>query len=167
MAVIGEAVVRENTKWGTIGNHAVQIANMKTFLKQRINWITNNIGSFSGCDNPEIPPLVITKINYAPDTSAVFPVSNDLEFIEISNTGDEAVNMTGIYFSGTGFVYKFNVNSMIEPGGTKILAGNSEVFKAKYGFYPYRPVYQEPFKYGRETYSGRWFRECDRYGGVF
>jgi hypothetical protein len=96
----------------------------------------NNIGSYSTCSDPEIPPLVITKINYAPDTSVVFPVSNDLEFIEITNTGDEAINLTGIYFSGTGFVYKFNVNSFIQPGGSIILAGNSEVFKAKYGFYP-------------------------------
>ena len=134
--VISEAAVRENTRWGTIGNHASQIAYMKTFLQQRITWITNNIGSYSACDNPDIPPLVITRINYAPDTSAVFPVSNDLEFIEITNTGDAAINMTGIYFSGTGFVYKFNVNSMIDPGGSKILSGNSEVFKAKYGFYP-------------------------------
>jgi hypothetical protein len=109
---------------------------MKTFLQQRINWITNNIGSYFGCDDPEIPPLVITRINYAPDTSVVFPVSNDLEFIEITNTGDQEINMTGIYFSGTGFVYKFNANSMIEPGGTKIIAGNTEAFKAKYGFFP-------------------------------
>ena len=135
-ASIAEATVRENSKWGTIGNHAEQIANMKTFLQQRIIWITNNIGSYSGCDDPETPPLVITRINYAPDTSVVFPVSNDLEFIEITNTGNQEINMTGIYFSGTGFVYKFNANSMIEPGGTKILAGNTEVFKTKYGFYP-------------------------------
>ena len=136
VGLISEAVVRENTKWGTIGNYDVQIYNLKTFLQQRIPWITNNIGSYSACNNPEIPPLVITRINYAPDTTILFPVSNDLEFIEITNTGNKQVNMTGIYFGGTGFVYKFNVNSTTEPGGTKILAGNSEVFKAKYGFYP-------------------------------
>ena len=136
VAIIGEAVIRENTRWVSVGNHAVQIAGIKTFLQQRINWITNNIGSHSACENPEIPPLVITRIDYAPDTSVLFPVSNDLEFIEITNTGEEAANLTGIHFSGTGFVYKFNANSMIEPGGSKILAGNSEVFYAKYGFYP-------------------------------
>lgn len=134
--LISEAVVRENMKWGNIGNYDVHIYNLKTFLQQRITWITNNIGSFSACENPEIPPLVITRINYAPDTSLVFPVSNDLEFIEITNTGNKAVNMTGIYFGGTGFVYKFSVNSTTAPGGSKILAGNSEVFRAKYGFYP-------------------------------
>ncbi len=117
--VISEAVVGKMHRWGTIGNHAAQITDMKTFLQQRINWITNNIGSYSGCENPEIPPLVITRINYAPDTSVVFPVSNDLEFLEITNTGNKPVNMTGVYFAGTGFVYKFNVNSMIDPGRIK------------------------------------------------
>jgi hypothetical protein len=131
------AAGRENRKWATIGNHAARIAEMKSFLQLRINWMTNNLGSFSACQDPEIPPLVITKINYAPDTSVIYPVSNDLEFIEISNTGNEAVNMTGIYFSGTGFVYNFNVNRIVEPHESIILAGNSEVFRGKYGFYPY------------------------------
>jgi hypothetical protein len=45
--------------------------------------------------------------------------------------------MTGIYFSGTGFVYKFNLNRMAGPGQSIILAGNSEVFTAKYGFSPF------------------------------
>jgi hypothetical protein len=134
--VIHEAVLRENLRWGTIGNYDVHILNLKTFLQQRITWMTNNIGSYSSCINPDLPQLVITRINYAPDTSITFPVSNDLEFIEITNIGDKEANMTGIYFGGTGFVYKFNLNSITEPGASKILAGNSAVFKAKYGFYP-------------------------------
>jgi hypothetical protein len=137
VSVIAEAAERENTKWGTIGDHPTQIKNIKNFLNLRIDWITNNIGSFSECENPKVPPLVITRINYAPDTSVVFPVSNDLEFIEISNTGDETVNLTGIYFSGTGFVYEFNAGRIVEPHGSIILAGNSELFRTKYGFYPY------------------------------
>jgi hypothetical protein len=137
VSVISEAALRENAKWGTIGILADQIASLKRFLELRIIWITNNIGQFSECENPEIPPLVITKINYAPDTSVVFRVSNDLEFIEISNTGDETINLTGIYFSGPGLVYKFNADRKVEPHGSIILAGNSEVFMEKYGFYPF------------------------------
>jgi hypothetical protein len=137
VSVISEAAIRENAKWGTVGILADQIASIKSFLDLRISWITNNIGPFSDCENPEVPPLVITKINYAPDTSIVYPVSNDLEFIEISNTGDETTDMTGIYFSGTGFVYKFNADRKVEPHSSIILAGNSEVFMEKYGFYPF------------------------------
>jgi hypothetical protein len=136
VTVIGEAVIRENQRWGTVGDHAANIAAMKNFIRLRINWITNNIGSYYSCSDPDIPQLVITKIMYAPDSTAMFPVSKDQEFIEIQNIGAERVNLTGIYFGGTGFVYEFPVNSWIDPGESKILAGNSEVFTRKYGFLP-------------------------------
>ncbi len=137
---------------------------MKNFLELRINWITNNIGSFSDCLNPEVPPLVITKINYAPDTSVVYPVSNDLEFIEISNTGDEAVNLTGIYFSGTGFVYKFNADRIVEPHGIDNSCRQFGDIQGKIRVLSVWTVYKKSFKYRRETCARRWFRECDRYG---
>ena len=70
---------------------------------------------------------------YNPDTSLVFPVANDQEFIEIKNTGDETVNLTGVYFSGTGFVYQFPPSAQILPNSTKILASNMAVFRTKYG----------------------------------
>jgi hypothetical protein len=73
---------------------------------------------------------------YAPDTTLAFPDSKDLEFIEIMNTGSEAVSLTGVYFSGTGFVYNFPLGMKIEPDDSKIIAGNAEIFRAKYGFLP-------------------------------
>jgi hypothetical protein len=84
----------------------------------------------------DIPPLVITKIMYNPNTTIDFPVSNDQEFIEISNTGNKTIDLTGVYFSGTGFVFQFPINTLILPNATKILASNASVFKAKYGFAP-------------------------------
>jgi hypothetical protein len=137
VALISEALVREDERWGTVGNHTQNIADMKTFLQERIAWITNNVGSSSDCADPYIPPLVITKIMYAPDTSFTFPVSSDQEFIEIKNTGTDIVDLTGIYFGGTGFVYKFPAKSVMKPGESKIIAGNYEVFMSKYGFYPF------------------------------
>ena len=136
VANISEAVVRENIKWGTVPNHSGEINKIKDFLKKRIDWITANIGPFSDCSNVEIPSLVITKIMYNPDTTFSFPVSNDQEFIEIKNTGNKSVNLTGIYFGGTGFVYQFPVYAEIFPNSTKILASNSAVFRSKYGFPP-------------------------------
>ena len=136
VATISEAAVRENALWGTIGNHANEILNLKTFLKQRISWITSNVGSYSDCSSVETPALVITKIMYEPDTTAGFPTSKDQEFIEIKNTGNKIVNLTGVYFSGTGFVYQFPAYALIEPGAKKILASNTAVFIAKYGFAP-------------------------------
>ena len=98
--------------------------------------MTANIGSYYSCSDPETPPLVITKIMYAPDTSLAFPDSKDLEFIEIKNTGGDPMNLTGVYFSGTGFVYCFPPGMIIQPDDSKIIAGNAEIFMAKYGFLP-------------------------------
>ena len=133
---ISEAVMRENQRWGTVSNHANEILKIKTFLQQRITWMTSGLGSYSGCSNIETPPLVITKIMYNPAESTNFPNSKDLEFIEITNTGNKTENLTGVYFGGTGFVYQFTVNTLIEAGATIILAGNATIFRVKYGFFP-------------------------------
>jgi hypothetical protein len=133
---ISEASVRENLRWGTIPNLSAEISNMKNWLAQRIDWMTANIGPYSDCSNVVTPPLVITKIMYNPGVTIDFPSSNDQEFIEIQNTGNKTVNLTGVYFSGTGFVYQFPVYSEIFAGSRKILASNSAVFMAKYGIAP-------------------------------
>jgi hypothetical protein len=73
---------------------------------------------------------------YNPNTTVDFPVSNDQEFIEIQNTGPETIDLTGVYFSGTGFVYQFPAYSEIFPNSRKVLASNSAVFIAKYGISP-------------------------------
>ena len=44
---------------------------------------------------------------YHPDQHLNFPDSDEQEFIEIKNTGNKTVSLTGVYFSGTGFVYQF------------------------------------------------------------
>jgi hypothetical protein len=128
---ISEAVLRENIKWGTSPNHANEISKIKTFIQDRTQWITNNIGTECNL-TPVIPPLVITKIMYCPDSSLVFPESKDQEFIEILNAGNETVNLAGVYFSGTGFVYQFSPTAFVGPHAKIILASKSSVFMAKY-----------------------------------
>ena len=133
---ISEASFRENIRWGTESNITAEISNMKVWLKQRTDWLTANLGSYSDCSNVATPPLVITKIMYNPSVSVDFPISNDQEFIEIQNTGNKTVDLTGVYFSGTGFVYQFPAYSEILPGSSKILASNPSVFMAKFGIAP-------------------------------
>jgi hypothetical protein len=134
---ISEALVREEARWGTIGNHALEITGIKTFLRTRIDWITANIGSYSNCTNVAVPPIVISKIMYNPSVSDDFPVSTDLEFIEITNNGNRTADLTGVYFSGTGLVYQFPANTTIGPYTSKILASNAAIFQAKYGYVPF------------------------------
>jgi spore coat protein CotH len=129
---ISEAKVRENQKWGTISNDPVEISNLKTFLSNRITWMTNQLGSFSDCNNIVSPSLVITKINYNPAISTSFPESNDLEFIEIKNTGTSTVNLTGIYLRELGLSYQFPANSTILANELIYIASNAITFKEKH-----------------------------------
>jgi hypothetical protein len=136
VSTISEAAAREESTWGTVGNLAYEVTKIKVFLQQRIPWITAHLGSSSGCSSISTPPLVITRIMYNPEATVDFPVANDLEFVEITNTGNKITDLTGFYFSGTGFVYQFPPDSKIIPGCSKIIASNSAVFSTKYGFSP-------------------------------
>lgn len=139
---ISEAIPREQQRWGTLGDnteegklkdHTEDVSRIKTFLATRINWITAHAGSYSGCSNVESPPLVITKLNYNPATSAEFP-SNDIEFMAIQNIGSESVNLSGIYLSQLGTSYQFPFDSTIAAKETIYLTSNLTAFQNKYGF---------------------------------
>lgn len=136
-ATISEAYARNNSRWGIITDFQKRISDIKNFLSARINWMTVNLGSYADCSNVYIPPLVISKIMYNPPESIDFPDKSDQEFLEITNNGDQNVNLTGLYFGGTGFVYQFPANAMIYPHTTLFLAGNIDVFRKKYGFEPF------------------------------
>jgi len=131
---ISEAIVRENERWGTIPNHTLEISTLKTWLTDRITWMTENIGPHTACDNVAVPSLVINKINYNPGTFPGFSVSNDLEFIEIKNTGTTTVNLSGIYFKELGISYQFGATASVLANQSVYLASNTATFQAKYGF---------------------------------
>jgi hypothetical protein len=137
VALISEAKVREAQKWTTDVYPAVQfspteISNLKTWLSNRISWMTNNLGSFANCSTVSLPQLVITKINYNPK-GATSAESDSQEFVEIKNTSNTTVNLTGIYFKELGLSYQFPANSSVAAGGTIYLASNAVSFQAKYG----------------------------------
>lgn len=134
---ISEAVGREYARWGQKADHSRLIADLKLFISRRIAWISANIGSSTACDNTPVPPLVISKIDYHPESSSEFPDSKDLEFIEIKNNGNSRVDLTGIYFGGTGLVFQFQPYSSLGPLESIIIAGNSAAFRLKYGFTPF------------------------------
>lgn len=132
VASISEAKVREHQKWATVPDQVAEIDNLKLFLWNRISWMTTNLGSYSGCNNVAIPELVITKINYNPQ-GATTTESDNLEFVEIQNTGTSTVNLTGFYFKELGITYQFPANSSVLAGGSIFLASNSTAFQTKYG----------------------------------
>jgi len=130
---ISEAAVREQAQWGTVPSHALEIANMKTWLAERVAWMTANIGTMNICGDVVVPSLVICKINYNQGTSSEFTIANDQEFIQIQNTGTSTVNLTGVYLRELGISYQFPPNATIEAGQSIFLARNPAVFQAKHG----------------------------------
>jgi hypothetical protein len=136
-AYISEAVARDNILWKNTGNLQEHIGVIKTFLSNRIPWITGNLGTYTLCSNVSVPPLVITRIMYHPSTSLEFPEGDDLEYIEITNNSDQPVNLTGIYFAGTSITYQFPPNFSMAPHSSIILASDQQTFRLKYGFSPF------------------------------
>ncbi|MFN2336400.1 MAG: CotH kinase family protein [Bacteroidales bacterium] len=134
---ISEAVTREYQRWGKSGSHSQRIGDIKSFMSVRSDWITSNIGPYSACSNVVVPQLTITKIMYHPQATTQFPDGDELEFLEIRNTGSTTVNLSGIYFRGTGFVYQFPANATLGAGLCVIIASNATIFQSKYGFAPY------------------------------
>ena len=135
--LISEAVPRENARWGTIGDHQEEIALLKEWLQLRIPWMTSHLGGYSACQNVMTPPLVLTRINYHPSTSVAFPDDDKLEFLEITNSGSSSIDLTGIYFGGTGLVYQFPAGAQLSEGSAITIASDSMTFKDKYGVAPY------------------------------
>ena len=135
-AWISEGVNRDNQRWHKMTNHASELQLMKTWMNQRINWLTVNFGSCEACSEVEVPPLVISKIHYHPEDW--WAVDGDrLEFIEITNNGDDPVDLTGVYFRELGVTYGFPVGSTLEPREAIMLCSDSAAFVDCYGLLPF------------------------------
>ena len=142
--LLSESQVRELQRWPpqegwpTVADQTDNIAAMKNWIQNRIDWIDSNIGSFSNCLNSSVPDLVISKIHYNPqdDVNAGFS-SKELEFIEITNNSSQNINLTGFYIRELGISYQFPVDSMVLGNQKIYLCSDSAVFEAYYGFAPF------------------------------
>jgi hypothetical protein len=134
--LILEAATRQELLSGTTGQFEDQISALKSFIFERISWISGQLSDTSLCDNVQTPPLVISKINYHPLVQEDQD-SSDYEFIEIINNSRSSVNLTGIYFGGLGLTYQFSPGATISGNKSIYLANKSETFKERYGFEPF------------------------------
>ena len=135
-AWIDEAVARDNQRWHQMNQHAQYVNDMKTWIQLRINWLNQNIGSDSGCADIDLPPLVISKIHYHP--MDWWGIDGDkFEFIEITNNGDEDIDLTGVYFRELGITYGFPDNSHIAGHEAIVLCSDSLMFTEFYNMTPF------------------------------
>ena len=135
-AEIAEAITRDNQCWNQMPQHRQYVNDMKTWLQQRTNWLNQNIGSYNGCSDVDLPPLVISKIHYHP--MDWWNIDGDLfEFIEITNNGDEEVDLTGVYFRELGVTYQFPENTQIAGHQAIVLCSDSLMFTEFYNTIPF------------------------------
>ena len=135
-AWITEAVGRDNQRWSKMTQHASEIQAMKTWIRQRIDWLNSNIGSYSGCADVDLPPLVISQIHYHPmDLDSLN--GNKLEFIQITNNGDEEVDLTGVYLRELGITYSFPQGSSLAAHDQLVLCSDSLAFIEHYNRFPF------------------------------
>ena len=134
--LISEAIVRDNQRWWKMLQHEEYVAEMKEWIQLRIDWLNDHVGPCDECANVDVPPLVVSKINYHP--MDWWGIDGDrLEFIEITNNGDEEVDLTGVYFRELGISYSFPVGSRIGAHEAITLCSDSLVFVSYYDSIPF------------------------------
>ena len=134
--LISEAAARQETVSGTTGDFDQNIIEMKAFITERIQWISNELTITSLCDNITTPPLVISKINYNPLVDVSLN-SSDFEFMELTNNSSSTIDLTGIYFGGLGLTYQFPEGASLPGQSVLYLSNDSESFNQRYGFEPF------------------------------
>lgn len=81
--------------------------------------------------------LVISEIHYAPSLTAPLVaapgiVASDLEFIELKNIGQTALDLTGVRLSA-GIDFEFPANYALQPGAFALVVANPVAFQQRYG----------------------------------
>jgi len=92
--------------------------------------------------------LRVTEIMYNP---APFPpyVSDDLEFLELKNTGTNTLDLSGLQFTD-GITFNFTNGTRIAPGAFFVLARSAAAFAARYPGVTLNGIYTGRFDNGGE-----------------
>ncbi len=85
--------------------------------------------------------LKISEIMYKPAPLDTLP-SHGLEFLELTNTGSAAVDLSNMRFS-EGIDYQFPAGAQLQPGAYLVLANHAGYFEEYYGFAPYAQYAKE------------------------
>ena len=142
VALLSESQERELQRWPpqegwpTVADQAQNILEMKDWIQERINWMSTNIGSSANCMDVPVPDLVISKIHYNPIEDSGYS-SKELEFIEITNTSNQSIDLTGYYIRELGISYQFDANAVVQANQKIYLCSDASVFESYYGFTPF------------------------------
>ncbi len=93
--------------------------------------------------------LVINEINYHPDSLCSSGQGSELDYLEVVNAGNHAINLTDCYFS-QGVKYTFPYGTILNPNEYYVIAENVDSFAINYGFKP-DDQYGDALSNGGET----------------
>ena len=103
-----------------------------TFLRARVrdgtNWSAIVEATFYVVQ--EFSALKVTEIMYEPPNFGT-NTSDDLEFLELKNTGTNGLDLSGLQFTD-GITFSFTNGTLLAPGAFFVLARNVAAFTAKY-----------------------------------
>lgn len=100
-------------------------------------WACSDSSSNATEMRPELAGLIISEINYHPSIADSDLSDPELrEYIEITNTSDQAIVMQGVGLS-SGIDFVFNAHDTLQAGQVVVLAADSAFFYAAYGKNPY------------------------------
>lgn len=96
----------------------------------------------------DLSKLALTEVMYNPP--AMVTVSGDeLEFVELKNTGTNMLNLSGLFFNGINFT--FTNGTLLAPEGFFVLVRNAASFAAKYPGVTVNGVFSGRLDNGGET----------------
>lgn len=93
--------------------------------------------------------LALTEIMYNPPVMGA-NVGNNLEFIELKNTGTNTLNLSGLTFT-SGITFTFTNGTTLAPGQFFVLARNATAFATKYPAVPVQGSYTGQLDNSGET----------------
>jgi len=124
-----------------ISKYSITLINPEagTQMNNPANWrLSKRLGGSPGMDdleylNYDYRPLKITEIMYSyPDI--LDPNGEELEFIEIKNTGQDSINLVGVHFSD-GIDYTFYGDRIVKPDEILVLVTDGPDFYNEYGLF--------------------------------
>jgi hypothetical protein len=77
-------------------------------------------------------PVRITELNYHPQDRSGVADADDMEWLELLNTGTQTVDLNGVKIE-SGITYTFTSSLMLAPGQRIVIARNRTVFQQVYG----------------------------------
>jgi len=96
----------------------------------------------------DLSGLALTEIMFnPPDLGALS--GNDLEFLELKNTGTNTLNLSGLTFA-SGITFGFSNGTVLAPGAFYVLARNATAFAYKYPGVPVQGTYTGQLDNGGE-----------------